>query len=307
MKLFRKSAPKLGRQRAGARQQSTSAYSYYAQRSDQELNTGRQLDRSALQAKAGHFRNFWLQRFGLVVLLLAVIASAANVLSLSSDAKIVPLTSSTSQTFLQDQADYQTAANKLFAGSIWNRNKITVDTAHISAQLVKQFPELSSVSITLPLLAHRPLVYIQPVQPALILAATNGSFVLDTEGKALLSVTNSASLASLDLPVVTDQSGIKVSINHQALTSGDVGFIQTIIAELAAKHISVSAMTLPAAASELDAQISGQPYFVKFNLESGDARQQAGTFLATQAHLQSQNITPTKYIDVRVDGRAYYQ
>ena len=65
-------------------------------------------------------------------------------------------------------------------------------------------------------------------------------------------------------------------------------------------------MTLPPAASELDVKIAGKPYFVKFNLQADDARRQAGTFLATQAQLQRKGITPAQYIDVRVEGRAYY-
>jgi hypothetical protein len=66
-------------------------------------------------------------------------------------------------------------------------------------------------------------------------------------------------------------------------------------------------MSLPSNANELDIQIAGQPYEVKFNLHSDKAREQAGTYLATIASLQKQGITPSKYIDVRVDGRAYYQ
>ena len=66
-------------------------------------------------------------------------------------------------------------------------------------------------------------------------------------------------------------------------------------------------MVLPVGTSELDVKLTNQPYTVKFNLESGTARQQAGTFLATQAKLQSQNVTPGQYVDVRVGGRAYYK
>jgi hypothetical protein len=91
------------------------------------------------------------------------------------------------------------------------------------------------------------------------------------------------------------------------LPAASVGFIQTVIAQLAAKQFVVSGMTLPAAASELDAQLAGQPYFVKFNLESDNPRGEVGTFLATIAQLRRQNIVPAKYVDVRVDGRAYYQ
>jgi hypothetical protein len=64
---------------------------------------------------------------------------------------------------------------------------------------------------------------------------------------------------------------------------------------------------LPPAASELDVQLNGRPYFVKFNLQSNNPRGEAGTFLATIAQLSRQNIVPGHYVDVRVDGRAYYQ
>ena len=76
---------------------------------------------------------------------------------------------------------------------------------------------------------------------------------------------------------------------------------------MAAKHITITSMTLPPAADELDVHLTGVNYYIKFNLANDDARQQVGTFLATQAQLKSQGITPGQYIDVRVDGRAYYQ
>ncbi|HTB48589.1 MAG TPA: hypothetical protein VK712_00740 [Verrucomicrobiae bacterium] len=309
MTLLRKSRLPSGRRQRqpGAGSQNQSAFSYRAQRSEQELNTGRQISREQVKKASVSFARFWLERVGLAILLVAVVASVVNVLSLSTDAKLVPLTTGSSSSFLHSQSNYQAAASKLLAGSIWNRNKVTVDTGQISRQLRSQFPELSSVSITLPLLAHRPLIYIQATQPALVLTTTDGSFVLDTTGKALLTTTNLSAAGQSSLPIVTDASGLHVTLDHQILTPDNVSFIQTVVAQLATKHITISAMTLPAAASELDVHLVGQPYFVKFNLQSDDARQQVGTFLATQAQLQSQHVTPAQYIDVRVDGRAYYQ
>jgi hypothetical protein len=288
-----------------------SVFAYRARRSESERTTGRQVSNTpigqpppATRRRLGHF---WLQRFGLVILLLAVLASAVNVLSLSSDAKIVPLTTTANQTLLRDEAVYQTAADRQLSSSIWNRNKITINTSSLSRQLLNQFPELSNVSVTIPLLAHRPLVYVEAAQPALILVTGNGSFIIDTTGKALISSANPAGLDQPNLPLLTDQSGLHIQINRQALPSNDVSFIQVVIAELAAKQFTVSGMTLPAAASELDVHLTGQPYFVKFNLQNNDPRGQAGTFLATITQLRRQNITPGQYVDVRVDGRAYYK
>ncbi len=274
------------------------------------MNTGRQLPRASTGTSASkkNFKRFLLQRFGLIVLLIALVVSSFNVLSLSSSARIVSLTSGgSSDMFLHDKKVYQQAADKLLAGSVWNRNKITVNADGISRQMLKQFPELSSASVTLPLISKRPTVYVQTAQPALILVAKNGSFVIDTGGKALVNAANLPDMTRRTLPIVTDQSGLKATLNRQVLSSGDIGFIRTVIEQLAASHVTVSALVLPAGASELDVHIDGQPYTVKFNLESGDARQQAGTFLATQAKLQSQHVAPSHYVDVRVDGRAYYK
>jgi cell division septal protein FtsQ len=306
MSLLRRKSPDLERHRRPKElDRSAPNLTYYSRRSETALNTGRNQAREALKRSTGNFVRFWVKRFGLGVLLIVVIVCLADVLSLSTNPQIVPLDAP--DTLVHNQATYQAAAGKLLAASLWNRSKLTIDTAKLSRQLQAQFPELAGVNITLPLLAHRPLVYIQSTEPALVLISSQGSFVVGASGRVLTSAVNSPAISRLHLPVVTDQSGLKPTTGSQVLTAADVSFMQTIVAQLAARQFTVSALTLPPAANELDVRLNGQPYFVKFNLQGGDARQQAGTFLATQAHLQDQHITPGAYIDVRVDGRAYYK
>jgi cell division septal protein FtsQ len=295
--------------------QTTPTFAYRASRSEEELNLERHSGRSkaqAAKAAPNRLKHLLLRRFGLVILLLALLASSVNILTVSSQITVVPLTATTdsgNSLFLHDKTVYQAATSKLVASSLWNRNKITINTAHIDQQLLQQFPELSSATITLPLLGKRPIVYLQTSQPALILVASDGSFVLDDSGKALLMASKLPSNSSSSLPLITDQSGLHAELNKQVLPTGDISFIQTVVAQLSAssQHFMVTSLVLPPAASELDVRLSGQPYTVKFNLEITDARQQVGTFLATQAQLQNQHITPASYIDVRVDGRAYYK
>lgn len=308
MRLRRKSSVSKGRrQRQPADPAPGPSFAYRSRRSGDEVNTGRQLSRETAAAKSKHWGSWLLKRFGLVVLLIALLISAVNVLSLSNNVRVMSLTDKSANSFLHDQAVYEAAASKLMAGSIWNKNKITVNTSGVSDGMLKQFPELSSVSVTLPLLSKRPIVYVQTAQPALILATRSGAYIIDTSGKALLAADKLPAGSTLKLPTVTDQSSLDVQLNHQALTSGNVNFIQTVAAQLAARNVTVESMVLPVGTSELDVKIKDKPYIVKFNLESGTARQQAGTFLATQSKLQSQNIVPVQYIDVRLDGRAYYK
>ncbi len=310
MKLFRRAAKTpTGRQRfkeSGA--QLGSAFSYHALRSEQDVSTGRQEPRPDRRAQTRPFWQFWSKRFVMAATLVVAIAVFVNVSVLLPSAKITLLDgASATNPLLRSNGAYQQAADAILTKSVWNRNKITVNTGALRAGLLKQFPEIDDASVSLPLFGHRPVVYLQPAQAALILNASNGSFVVDTRGKALLSASASASSTTSGLVQLTDQGGLTVKLNQQALTAQDVAFIQTIISQLKARGFSVASMTLPASASELDVQIAGKPYFVKFNLNNSDARQQAGTFLATVTQLGRQNVAPTQYVDVRVDGRAYYK
>ncbi len=261
------------------------------------------------QAEAASKATVWSQvarRFGALVLTIAIIVSVISVLSVAPNAKIQTLTSSkTSTALLRSRAEYQAAADKLLASSILNRNKITINAGHISRQMTDKFPELTSASVTIPLIGHRPTIYVQPAEASLVVAANSGAFVVDQNGRALMPSANLPTAQKL--PQVVDQSGLAVRTGHQVLAPSDVTFVQIVLAELAAKHIGVSSMVLPPASRELDVYIAGQPYFVKFNLENNNARQQAGTYLATIAQLGRGHVTPAHYIDVRVDGRAYYQ
>jgi hypothetical protein len=305
MKLpFRRKPVPTGRQRirddagpAGA------PYAYSASRMEQVANTGRQMNRSTPPRRKGS----WFSRFGLVVLLIVCLISVLSVLSLSTAAKVRPLNTGDSSAYIHEQAEYERAASLYLGSSIWNRNKITVNAAGLKRSLQQQFPELANVGITLPLIGHRPIVYIEAAQPALVLNGSNGSYIVDTNGRVLLRSGEMPSLSSRHLPTVTDQSGLTLRPGHQALTPADVSFLQTVVAELAIRHLTVSGATLPPSARELDVSVAGQPYIVKFNLHDQTARQQAGTFLATQAQLAKQNIVPAAYIDVRVGGRAYYK
>ena len=213
--------------------------------------------------------------------------------------------------FLQvhDSKTYAAAVQDELSSSLWNRSKLTIKPADIKANLEQKFPELESVTVVIPFLGIKPIVYIEPAQPALVLAATNGSYVLNQDGKVLIMQSNLPPSVDLkNVPVVTDQSSLKATLNKQALTKNDINFIRVVLAQLNAKQIKYDSILLPASANEMDVHITGQPYHVKFNLHNyKTGREQAGTFMATLQELTRQNIVPSEYIDVRLERRAYYK
>ena len=302
-----KSVPvaKPGRQRVSRHAaERPSAFSYYSRRSDELQMTGRQIARTETAEHARAASRYWRQRFGLATLLITSLGCLIYVSTLSTQPRVIIITSSSGAAVLQDQQVYAAAATKILESSVLNRNKITVSTNSLADHLAAQFPEIDSIHVGLPLLTHRVTITISNAQPVLILATANGSYALDAGGTALLT---GAQLASLNLPLVTDDSALKVSLRHQALSSDNVNFVLTVMTQLQARKLVVDSLTLPAGTSELDVRLKGQPYFIKFNLASNSSRQQVGTLLALYDSLQSQAQTPGQYIDVRVDGRAYYK
>jgi hypothetical protein len=286
-------------------------FSYYAARSQNEYNVGREAIQNKpparrLPTKLQRLRQHSVAFFLVVVALILIVFE----MQLSAVPKVVALTNTSDAPFLQSTDIYQREAAQLFQGSLSNRNKFTVNAPAIESALQAKFPELKDVSVALPILGHQPVVYVQPASPALILAADNGTFVIDENGRALIKADATTQLDNFKVPTITDQSGLQIQLGRQALAHQTTAFIQTVVRQLQARHISVKAMTLPAASSELDVYIGGKPYFVKFNLqdtESNAANVQTGTLLALKQYLERRQKTPSQYIDVRLSGRVYYK
>jgi cell division septal protein FtsQ len=308
---FRKRRPdeEIGRRRpVSAEQGQSRVFSYYASRSTNDTNVGRSVQQEAAPARHPGGWQAFLHRMPLFVSGAIVLVTVISQLGLSASPKVVVLSGDGGNLFLHNTAVYQQAAAKLFSKSLGNRNKLTVDAAGISRSLKSQFPELSDVSITLPVLGSRPVVYVQPFEPSFILTAGNGKFVLDSTGRALASADNLPQLAAAHLPYITDESGLQPHTGSVALPGSNIAFMQTVLAQLRAGHFNVRRIVLPPAASEVDVYIGGKPYYVKFNLQDQNgALQQVGTFIAVAQHLESRGALPAHYIDVRVDGRAYYK
>lgn len=289
-------------------------FSYYANRSQAELNTGRESlsDKPLPRRLPGRFHRLRIHAGWVTggVLLLAVVLYQ---LQLSSTPKVVSLVPASDAPFLRDGRVYQEAATKLISNTPTNRNKLTINTTAISSQLREQFPELQSVTVGLPLIGDTPTIYLRPADPALVLVTDNETFIVDQQGRALSTMTSEAQLTRLKVPTVTDNSKLNFELGDQALSRSVTTFIQTVARQHRAHKADIRAMILPAGSSELDVYPAGKPYFIKYNVHTAtaDAEKaatlQAGTYEAVRRHLEAKNQTPDQYVDVRLPGRAYYK
>lgn len=297
-------APNAGR--------TSSVFSYHASRSQRPGSVGRETAEEqqessvALSRKLARPTRLRKALHTLVLVGCAVLLLSSLLLGTEPKVVTVNAASDTDRVFLRDAQTYQAAAQTILGDSLLNKTKLTVNVESISQQMIEQFPELESVTVTLPLLGRQPVLYVQPTVPQLILATSNGTFILDQDGRALLADSQVPRLDRLKLPVVQDQSGISIQRTQIALPSDSVAFIAEVIRQLQAKGLKIGSIVLPTGTSELDVRLDGAPYVVKFNLR-GNAREESGAFLAAKQHLESQQKVPAEYMDVRVENRVYYK
>jgi hypothetical protein len=285
-------------------------FSYHANRSIRTASDIRNVETADIQSNDRHGRTpLWRYMTPVFVLILIIILLGLCT-QLNGPVKVVLVGNESQQEaslYSRSMQAYQRAADSYFA-TFSNHNKLTVNTSKIVSELESQFPEIDDVSIGLPLVGTQPAVYIQLVTPKLILVANNGTYLLDGFGRVLAPVTKVqlSKLSSLKIPVVNDQSGLIVKSGQIILPESTVEFITEVAGQLQANNVGISSMTLPAGEAELDVHVEGKGYYVKYNIY-GNAREEAGTYLAVAAMLKSENKSPSQYIDVRVANRAYYK
>lgn len=286
----------------------TQAFSYYARRSNAPRDAVRGSQNTETEPREGTRPamtrgNRWIMALSGVVL----VAGAAYMLTLSGDPKVITRTENGGTYFMQEPGLYAQTAARSMQSSILNKSKLTVNTAQVVRDLTGNYPEIAEATVQIPLIGRRPVVVLEPHRPSFILTTLESTaFLLDENGRALVSTSQISDPGKLSVPTLQDKSGIGVTLGSQALPAGTITFTEAVLRVLKAANVQYSALSLPPASSQLDVAIAGKPYFVKFNIQ-GDARQQAGTFIAAKLRLEKDRVTPGQYVDVRVPERAYYR
>jgi hypothetical protein len=232
---------------------------------------------------------------------LVVVVCIVKLLSVSQSSKVVVSATANHPVSQLAIESYTKAADALLKGSLLNRSKITLNTNGIESSLQKQFPELTSVVVTVPLVGNRLVIYVSPSKPAFVLQTGSGLYSIDAKGYVLTQLTTPTD----GLVLLKETSSRTPKPGSQYLASSTMTFCSTVAYELEQGGVPLAYLDLPTSAPyELDAYVAAKPYYIRFNLQA-DAMQQSGAAVATLQQLGAN--TPGQYLDVRVSERAYYK
>lgn len=303
MKLFNNKKLVPNRQPKLTPASNKSLYSYHHKRAERS----NQLNRDPEAVEKGHEVRNKKKLVQHIPLLFLVITIIIGVLYLSTvDVNVKVISKGDKSTALRDLNIYQESAQKLVSKSILNRSKLLFDSQALISEFKQQFPEISAVTVTVPIMGRRPILYIQTTKPSFILTSNNNSYLVGSNGKVLLSTQDVNNLDTYNLRTVHDESGINVQPGKSALPQQQAIFISMVIEQLEKQGFKIEYLTIPTSPYDLYVRLVGTPYVVKLNILE-DPKQQVGSFIALKNKLDSEKIVPKEYIDVRVGERVFYK
>jgi hypothetical protein len=289
-----------GRRPATDYQARQKVFSYHASRSAPEARVGRNKPRDVQLKPWSHYA----KQLPIFISIAVMVLAATYSLFLTTSPRIMLLNESQS-TLAHDPGEYQRHASELLKSSAMSRMKLTIDTNAIESKLKQRFPEIMTADVNLPLLGNRPVIQIETVKPAFVLTAANSNYYVTHEGY-VTKTADAYQTRPSGVPTLADQSGLAIKPGDRIMTDTNTAFINEVLMQLAAKDVAVSSLALVPTPYDLWIYIKDTPYYVKFNMQ-GEARQQAGTYLAVRKHLAGKSKAPGSYIDVRAEDRAYYK
>ncbi len=275
-------------------------YSYYSNRTPEAKNT-----ENTRQTKPRGNRWQFIKHVPMYVALSIIVVCIGYVLTLAATPKVIIFNQSKLPPFRAMDV-YNAVAKELLGSSIVNKTKVTIDTSKLENSLKERFPELSNAVISLPIIGRRPVVKLEIAPAVLILRLGGQDYLISSSGRTILSADKAEPQTIKELPLVEDESNLQTQPGQGVLANSEVEFIHQVIEQLRTKNLTISSLILPPLPSELHVHIKNTKYLVKFDMQ-GDARTQAGSFLAVKKRLDRQHKTPSQYIDVRVEGKAYYK
>ncbi len=282
-----------------------SAYHYSSRRSEDYRNIGRHADDDSQVAKRLVKDKFWTPGNLPAIFAILLIAGGVFYMLTLSTSPSITITNRSEKTEAVAQNILKPRIQEFLNGNILHRFKPTFNEPKISEQLQELIPEASDIRVQVNLLKHSPEVIVTLPEPSLLLTDGNQQFVIGSDGKILADLSSvHGNIDVSGLPIVQDETGVKLEVGKSGLTNQQVAYITEVIRQLSDKHIDISSLIITGGGAELDVRLAGYNYVVKFNFFE-DARQSSGVLLSTKNFLDSEGTVPSEYIDVRVSERAY--
>lgn len=203
---------------------------------------------------------------------------------------------------------YAQSAMEYIHESVPFRQSWLLDSKLLEAHLKHSYPEIKSAKLGSGFFSTDQTLNLQFRKPAFVLLSDKSSLYIDKEG-ILFSNNMFPGVDTSKLPVVEDLGSGVAQSGKQIVTSAVARSIAEIYVELPrvyGKNIAISRVILPRSSREVHVALVGGQYIIKFSTDRPIAGQ-VGELQSLRSFQASSGMSPTEYVDLRIEGRAYFK
>lgn len=202
-----------------------------------------------------------------------------------------------------DKAAYEKAANKYFSARPFERFRFALNQSRFQSDMIAQLPEIKYIQLqnSKGLAATDALITVR--KPVALWQSDRQRLYVDQNG-----TTFTKNYFTEPSVTIEDQSGVSVSGQTQLVASSRLlTFAGKLVSGIDASGVgTVSKVVIPLGAlRQLDVTLTSKPYRIKTHMDREPAGQVADVVSAVK-YFDSKQMTP-EYVDVRVEGKAFYR
>lgn len=182
----------------------------------------------------------------------------------------------------------------------FGHNLLLVNGSALASYLQQADPSIKQATIHRTFF-HRLSITVSERQPTLNWKTAGGVYLLDADATVIGPTMGDYA----KLPVVTDSSNLPVKTGQRVAPTSFVTFCSQLVAQLPAAGYQIGEMTVPTSTSEVYVRTTSN-LLLKFDttrLAGGEIND----LKAVQSELAKAKKTPTQYIDLRIEHKAYYK
>ncbi len=179
-------------------------------------------------------------------------------------------------------------------------NLLTISSSRLQSSVVAEIPEIKELIVSRKW-PHGLKVQVVEREPSLAWKSGGVLYLLDADGTVIQPITDKLGR----LPVVVDTTNLPVRVGNRVVGSGFVSFALGVVKGINGLSLPLDQLSITDSTSELTAQLKTS-YAIKFDTTRPVAPQ-IGDLRKVLAELSKEGKKPAEYIDLRVDGKAYYK
>lgn len=198
-----------------------------------------------------------------------------------------------------DAKAIELAAEKGIDKQLLGENLITLSSRRLERSVIEQIPEIKSLAVTRKW-PQRLIVTVNEREPSLAWQSGGDLYLLDRDGTVIREISGKANVA-----VIVDTTNLPVRIGSQPVPERFVIFSLEAMRLLKGVSGGIKQVSVIDTTSELNMAL-GDGYSIKLDT-TREAGSQVRALKSVLAELSKQGKKPSEYVDLRIEGKAYYK